>query len=462
MLCIGYVNPKITCNNLKNIFLGDIWFLGINYLIKDILSLSKAMLLFLGTYLCVAIWGLVINLQEVTLQTTPFSMSLNLYYAISAISSITSVFGMFLAMKGKISSFFWYFFACLSFIPTSYATGFMGDTQYAILATTTVIVAFWYWKRNYNLSFSHEKILRINRKWKLIILGLILILLVPFYYEINWLDHSFKPFMDGNGNYLPEENSFLRIGSDTFNTTLGMVSEVLYIIAIPEQYTIYLFTNTLEVLKFTIVWRDFAGTLPININEVITWVFSIWVALLGILNWYNIFGFSEKWIKFKQRISNFILSKNYLIILHKLVIFLLKPIINSKNKLAKDVIHASGYKKEFIARDTRLILYLFLDLALMLWIGYFIVVDYNARYLPFIIISLITSLLFLSLFGLAENEYVHSKYKIINWLFLIFLEISLIVLPLQPVVANILLSSTILLFVLFWFVGNKIKIPNWF
>lgn len=463
MLNFGIIiNPKLINKNLRNVFCGDIWFLGFNHIIKDILSLSKGMLLFLVSYLCVAVWGLILNLKEITVQTTPFSMSLDLYYIISTISSITSVLGMFLAMKGKISSFFWYFLACLSFIPTSYATGFIGDTQYAILTTITTIVAFWYWKRNYNLSFTHEKILKISRKWKLIILAIILALLLPFYYEINWLDHSFKPFVDGGGNYLPEQNSFLRIGSDTFNTTLGMVSEVLYVIAIPEQYIIYLFTNILEVLKFTFVWENFAGILPININEVITWTFSIWVALLGILNWYNVFGFAKKWIKFKQKITSFMIQRRYLIFIYHFSFFLTKPVINYDNKLSKDVTHTFSYKKEFIFRDFRLILYLFFDLALMIWLGYFLVINYKIDYLFFIIASLIISLLFLTLFGLAENGYIAPKFKIINWLFLFLFEIGLIVLPIMPILANALIISTFLLFILFYFIPNSIKLPNWF
>lgn len=218
--------------------------------------------------------------------------SILLNWLISPLSAITGIVCVVLVAKGKISNYIWGTINCITYGYVAYMSGYYGDAIINLFYMLPFqLIGFLWWNKHLRPKSKEDVIMRkLTWKQSLIVgfIGIVSSILIGL--GLFQIDHWFVNVMKRNISIYQYIDGTLHIpllGAifDASTEILQIVATILMTWAYAEQWILWIATNIITIIMWTIVIIAEPSSVSWVVPTLIMWIAYLVNSFYGYINW---------------------------------------------------------------------------------------------------------------------------------------------------------------------------------
>ncbi len=197
---------------------------------------------------------------------------------LNGIAAFTNVICIILISFGKISNFFWGFFAVSIYGCIALVWDYVGSMQLNLFfALPFQFIGYSLWKFHLN---SQQEIIskRLNLKTNVIVVYFTIVLAVFFYFEIPEFSRVILGHYDFDGNTFQQ---LLPHILDSLTNALSIVAQILMLLRFREQWFFWIIVNICQIVMYSGVAHN-----RLDVNLLLMWFVALGNACFGFYQWF--------------------------------------------------------------------------------------------------------------------------------------------------------------------------------
>lgn len=197
---------------------------------------------------------------------------------LNGITAFINVICIILISFGKISNYFWGFFAVSIYGCIALVWDYVGDMQLNLFFFLPFqFIGYNLWKSH--LDFHQEIIAkRLNLKISIVVIYFSIILSIFFYFEIPEFSRVIL------GNYDFDGNNFKQLLPhilDSLTNSLSIVAQLLMLLRFREQWIFWIIVNILQITMYAGIAHN-----CLDVNLLLMWIIALVNAGFGFYQWF--------------------------------------------------------------------------------------------------------------------------------------------------------------------------------
>lgn len=197
---------------------------------------------------------------------------------LNGIAAFTNVICIILISFGKISNFFWGFFAVSIYGCIALVWDYVGNVQLNLFFFLPFqFIGYSLWKSHLD---SHQEIIskRLNLKTNIVVIYFTIVLSVFFYFEIPEFSRVILGHYDFDGNSFQQ---LLPHILDSLTNSLSIVAQILMLLRFREQWIFWIIVNICQIIMYSGVAHN-----RLDVNFLLMWIVALANAGFGFYQWF--------------------------------------------------------------------------------------------------------------------------------------------------------------------------------